>query len=117
MTLPVLTAVTGAWEAPLVGALERSASDLVVVRRCVDLPELLAAASAGQARAVLLSADLRRLDRSALGRLADCGVAVVGLSDPSDPLPGDGGRSGSERRLRRLGVRHVVPADAPAGTT
>jgi Flp pilus assembly CpaE family ATPase len=114
MTLPVLTAVTGAWEAPLVGALERSASGVVVVRRCVDLPELLAAASAGQARAVLLSADLRRLDRSALGRLAACGVAVVGLSDPSDPLPGDGGPAGSERRLRLLGVRHVVPADAPA---
>lgn len=114
MSLPVLTAVTGAWEAPLVGALERSGAGVVVVRRCVDLPELLAAAAAGQARAVLLSADLRRLDRAALDRLAVSGVAVVGLVDPSEPPPHDGGLGESERRLRTLGVRHVLPADAPA---
>ncbi|MFZ5872503.1 MAG: chromosome partitioning protein, partial [Actinomycetota bacterium] len=60
MSLTVLTAVTGAWEAPLVTGLERG-TGVVVVRRCADLTELLSAAAAGQARAVLLSADLRRL--------------------------------------------------------
>lgn len=112
MTLPVLTAVTGAWEAPLVSGLERSPG-VVVVRRCVDLPDLLAAASAGHARAVLLSADLRRLDRAALERLTASGVAVVGLSDPDGPVPGVGSTDAATR-LRLLGVRHVVPADAPA---
>ncbi|WP_020577248.1 AAA family ATPase [Actinopolymorpha alba] len=107
MSLPVLTAVTGAqWESDLVSALERSALGLDVVRRCVDLPDLLATAQSGQARAVLLSADLRRLDRDAVSRLIVGGVAVVGVVTPGD-LDG-------EDRLHRLGIRAVVPADAPA---
>ena len=107
MSLPVLTAVTGArWESNLVSALERSALGLDVVRRCVDLPDLLATAQSGQARAVLLSADLRRLDRDAIGRLLGGGVAVVGVVSPGD-LEG-------EDRLHRLGISTVVPADAPA---
>jgi len=104
--LGVLTAVSGAWEAPVVGALERSRSGVAVVRRCVDLADLLAAAAAGQARAVLLSADLRRLDAEALSRLEIAGLAVVGMA-PADDV-------GQAARLRALGVAHVVAADAPA---
>lgn len=105
MTVPVLTAVTDAvWEADLVQALERSDLGLSVVRRCVDLADLLSAASAGTARAALLSSDLRRLDRSALDRLAAAGVAVVGLVGADDEH--------AERRLRQLGVTHVLAADS-----
>lgn len=105
MSVPVLTGVTGApWEARLVAALERAGSGLTIVRRCVDLADLLAAAASGQARAVLVSADLRRLDREALGRLTAVGVAAVGLVTPGD--------ENAERRLRQLGLRHVLPADA-----
>ncbi len=105
MSLPVLTAVTGAvWESELVGALAASDHGLTVVRRCVDLADLLSVASTGTARAVLLSADLRRLDRESVSRLTSAGVAVVGLVDPGD--------ADSERRLRQLGVRHVLPADS-----
>ncbi len=105
----MLTAVTGAsWEADLVAALEATPSGVSVVRRCVDLPDLLAAAAAGAARAVLLSADLRRLDRDALTRLAVARMAVIGLVAPGEEL--------AERRLRQLGVTRVLPADtAPAG--
>jgi MinD-like ATPase involved in chromosome partitioning or flagellar assembly len=107
VSVPVLTAVTGAsWEAALVANLERSAAGITVVRRCVDLPDLLAAAAAGTARAVLLSAELRRLDRDALSRLASARVAVVGLVAPGDDA--------AEQRLRQLGLQHVLPADAPA---
>ncbi|MFP5336648.1 MAG: CpaE family protein [Actinomycetes bacterium] len=113
MPLTVLTAVTGAWEAPLVTGLERG-TGIVVVRRCADLVDLLSAAAAGQARAVLLSSDLRRLDRAAIDRLAAAGVAVVGLWDPAERADG-AGATPSERRLRQLGVAHVAPADAPAG--
>ncbi|HEY3924423.1 MAG TPA: hypothetical protein VGL75_07665 [Acidothermaceae bacterium] len=110
MSVPVLTAVTDAvWEADLVSAFEHQDFGVVVVRRCVDLADLLAAAAAGTARAVILSADLRRLDRDALARLATAGVAVIGLV-------AQGGRPGAsddaERRLRQLGVRHVLAADA-----
>lgn len=107
MNVPVLTAVTGAtWEASLVSGLERDSVGITVVRRCVDVADLLAAASSGTARAVLLSADLRRLDREALTRLAVAGVAVVGLVTPGD--------EDAERRLRQLGVAHVLPGDAAA---
>ena len=104
MPVPVLTAVSDAvWEAELVAALQGGDLGVAVVRRCVDLADLLATAATGQARAALLSADLRRLDRDALGRLAVAGVAVVGLVPPGDEQ--------AERRLRQLGVLHVLPAD------
>jgi MinD-like ATPase involved in chromosome partitioning or flagellar assembly len=105
--IPVLTAVTDArWESGLVRAFEQGDHGVAVVRRCVDLADLLATAATGTARAVLLSSDLRRLDRDALARLAVAGVAVVGLVY--------GGDEQAERRLRQLGVQHVLPADAPA---
>ena len=103
MRVPVLTAVADAdREAELVAAFEQSA--VQVVRRCVDLADLLATAAAGTARAALVDADLRRLDRDALSRLAVHGVAVVGLAADDE----------AERRLRRLGVLHVAPAAASA---
>lgn len=105
MTLTVLTAVVGEWEAPLVCGLERAAAGVQVVRRCADLAELLAAASAGLANAVVLSANLQRLDRDAVIQLTAAGVAVIGLVGPGDPA--------AAQRLANLGVPHVVPADTP----
>lgn len=106
MSIPVLTAVTGeTWEAALVAGLERTPTGVTVVRRCVDLADLLAVAATGTARAALVSADLRRLDLDALTRLRAAEVAVVGLFAPGDE-PG-------EVRLRRLGVGHLLAADAP----
>lgn len=107
MSLPILTAVTDSViEAGLVSAFDRRDLGVTVVRRCVDLPDLLAAATTGAARAALLSADLRRLDRDALTRLATAGVAVVGLTAPGD--------EDAERRLRQLGVAAVIHSDATA---
>ncbi|CAO5147551.1 ATPase involved in chromosome partitioning [Frankia sp. AiPs1] len=107
MSLPILTAVTDSnVEAGLVSAFDRRDLGVTVVRRCVDLPDLLAAATTGAARAALLSADLRRLDRDALSRLAMSGIAVVGLIAPGD--------EDADRRLRQLGVAAVIPADATA---
>ncbi|MGY1813469.1 AAA family ATPase [Blastococcus sp. SYSU D00820] len=105
MALQVFTAVTGApWESALVGALDRDDHGVTVVRRCVDVPELLAAASTGTGQAALLSADLRRLDGDAVARLAAAGVAVVGLVDAGDPRAAE--------RLQAIGVTHVLAADA-----
>jgi Flp pilus assembly CpaE family ATPase len=105
VTVPVLAAVSGAsWEADLVAALEGGASGVTVVRRCVDLADLLAAAAAGTARAALVSGELRRLDRDALTRLALSHVGVVALVTPGDDA--------AEARLRQLGVDQVLRADA-----
>ena len=107
MSVPLLTAIGDPTrEAELVAGLGRHGHGVHVVRRCVDVADLVAAASAGLARAALLSADLRRLDGDALTRLAVAGVAVVGLVSPGDEP--------SEQRLRRLGVGEVLPVDAPA---
>ncbi|RBY96471.1 chromosome partitioning protein [Blastococcus sp. TF02-8] len=105
MAVQVFTAVTGAgWESELVGALDRDAHGVTVVRRCVDVAELLAAAATGTGQAALLSAELRRLDGDAVARLHAAGVAVVGLVEPGDDA--------AARRLRQLGVAQVLPADA-----
>ena len=101
--VPVLTVTGARWESELVAAVEHRPLGVVVVRRCVDLADLLATASSGTARAVLLSADLRRLDRDALARLETARVAVIALA----------GDDAAERRLRQLGCRHVLPADSP----
>ena len=105
MALQVFTAVTGAaWESELVGALDRADHGVTVVRRCVDVSELLAAAATGTGQAALLSAELRRLDGDAVARLNAAGVAVVGLVEPGDERAAE--------RLRQLGVRRVLSADA-----
>jgi Flp pilus assembly CpaE family ATPase len=107
MAVQVFTAVTGAaWESSLVGALDRSDHGVTVVRRCVDVSELLAAAATGTGQAALLSAELRRLDGDAVARLTAAGVAVVGLVEPGDDKAAE--------RLRQLGVLHVLPADSAA---
>jgi len=103
VTRTVLTAVSHRWEAELVTALEAS-SDLTVVRRCADLADLLAAASAGLADVAIVSADLRALDRAALHHLASHGVSTAGAVAPGD--------EGAERRLRQLGLDVVVRSDA-----
>src|SRR3954453_13089612 len=54
----------------LADLLAGAAAGVAVVRRCVDLADLLAAAAAGLAQVAILSADLRRLDREAVARLA-----------------------------------------------
>ena len=108
MALQVFTAVTGAaWESELVGALDRADHGVTVVRRCVDVGDLLAAATTGTGQAVLLSAELRRLDADAVARLAAAGVAVVGLVEPGDDR--------AAARLHQLGVGRVLPADTEAG--
>jgi MinD-like ATPase involved in chromosome partitioning or flagellar assembly len=108
MTVAILTAIPDSVrEAELVSSFEGEQQHGVsVVRRCVDLADLLAVAATGTARAVVLAADLRRLDRDALARLAVARVAVVAL------VPPDG--EDADRRLRQLGVRHLLPSDAEA---
>jgi Flp pilus assembly CpaE family ATPase len=105
MKLPILSAADGAlWEERLVAAFDRGSQPVEIVRRCVDVVDLLAVAAAGQGRAALVSAGLRRLDTDAVDRLTAAGVTVVGV------VPrGDGA---AEQALRAVGVRDVVPDDA-----
>jgi Flp pilus assembly CpaE family ATPase len=73
---------------------------VVVGRRCADLADLLAAASAGHGDLALVSADLRGLDRDALAHLHSHGVRVLGASRDGD--------EGQERHLRQLGITEHI---------
>jgi MinD-like ATPase involved in chromosome partitioning or flagellar assembly len=103
MTTAVLTALGGSTaEQPLVAAFARPTAPVTIVRRCVDVADLLAAAGAGTARVALVSARLRRLDASVIGRLTAADVGIVGLADDE----------AGERLLRSLGVRFVLASDS-----
>ncbi len=105
MSTPILTAGSGqSWENDLVAALDRQGSPMTVLRRCVDIGDVLAIATTGQAAVAVLAADLRRLDTDAVERLRACGVAVVGVCPSAD-------RRASER-LDRIGITSVVLDDA-----
>jgi MinD-like ATPase involved in chromosome partitioning or flagellar assembly len=107
MKLPVLSAADGAaWEERLVTALSRGAFGVEIVRRCVDVVELAAVAASGQGRAALVGAGLRRLDADVVDRLRAAQVAPVGVVERGDEA--------AERRMRAMGVLHLVPDDVDA---
>jgi MinD-like ATPase involved in chromosome partitioning or flagellar assembly len=108
MKLPVLSVADGAdWEARLVTAFDAGAHPVEIVRRCVDVVDLLAVAGSGQGRAALVAAGLRRLDADAVDRLAAAGVAAVGVVPRGD--------ADAESALRAVGIDQVVPDDAEPG--
>lgn len=99
MGATVLTALAHDWEGRMVEVVDRLPG-VSVGRRCADVADLLAAASAGHGDVALVSADLRELDRDALAHLAGHGVTVIGASRD--------GNEADERHLRQLGVdRHI----------
>ena len=105
MRLPVLSVADGAdWEARLVTAFETGAHPVEIVRRCVDVVDLLAVAASGQGRVALVTAGLRRLDADAVDRLQAAGVVPVGVVPRGD--------AAAEDTLRAIGVEHIVPDDA-----
>ena len=109
MALQVFTAVTGAaWESELVGALDRADHGVTVVRRCVDVSELLAAAATGTGQAALLSAELRRLDADAVARLEAAGRRRRRSGRAR-------ATSGRPSGCASSGVARVLPADAEPG--
>ncbi|MFK5633018.1 MULTISPECIES: CpaE family protein [unclassified Ornithinimicrobium] len=105
MTLPLVTAVAPRWEAELAGDLARS-DRVMVVRRCADVAELVGVVAAGLGRLVVVSSDLRGLDRAVVETLASHDVQVLGVHPPGDEA--------AARTLLRWGVPVVVPADAGA---
>ncbi|MBD8868735.1 AAA family ATPase [Nocardioides donggukensis] len=103
----VLVVAAGApWESrALAGLGERPG--VVVLKRCMDVTDLLASATSGQAQVAVVSVDAPGLDGAAVDHLGRSGVRVVAVAP--DP--------GAERmrdHLARLGVAGVVGADALA---
>jgi MinD-like ATPase involved in chromosome partitioning or flagellar assembly len=101
----VVTALTPQDDSSIAACLE-SVRSLRVVRRCADVAELLSVCGTGLGDCVVVSADLRGLDLTVVGRLRAAGLVVVGVHAPGDEA--------AERRLRQLSISLTLPVDAPA---
>ncbi|MDT0196257.1 P-loop NTPase [Arthrobacter sp. AB6] len=96
MSIPVVT--VGQSRDDLVGGLERLHGPVTVVRRCAELPELLAACQSGLARAAIVADGSEGLTSSLVDRLAAVGVAIIALTDSADEAA----------RLRSIGVASAL---------
>ena len=97
--VPALVAAGGAaWEAAALRAL--ADAGVVVVKRCVDLQDLIASAMTGQADVAVVDGELVGLDGDAVQQLWRHEVRCVGVD-------------GDAEALTRLGVVTVVPGSEP----
>lgn len=79
----VLLAAGGAlWEVEALEVVSARPSGTVLLKRCVDLPDLLATGATGQARVAVVAADLPGLDADSIGHLRGAGLTVVVVASP-----------------------------------
>jgi MinD-like ATPase involved in chromosome partitioning or flagellar assembly len=97
----VLLAAAGAsWEAPALRLL--ADHGIVVLKRCVDLHDLLASAATGEAGVAVVSGTISGLDADAVVQLLRADVRCVAVGGDAEPLS-------------RLGVVAVVPETGLSG--
>jgi len=97
----LLLAAGGAgWEARLLPVLAVPGSPVTLARRCVDLPDLVVAAVAGQGTVAAVSAGLPGLDADVVARLVEAGVAVLAVAEDA----------ASASRMAGLGVEQALDA-------
>src|SRR5690349_22307 len=101
MVVVLMLAAGAAWESEALGLLG-ARDDLVVLKRCVDVSELLASASSGQADVAVVALEGPGLDRGAIDHLRQAGVRPVAV------IPGGPAREAAALRATRIGVRAMV---------
>jgi MinD-like ATPase involved in chromosome partitioning or flagellar assembly len=101
MSVGVLLAAGGApWEPAAVRAVEGAGPQVVLLKRCLDLADLLASTGTGTASVAVVGADVVGLDAETVAVLHRAGLAVVVVGEAP------------AGRLERLGVDHRVDATA-----
>jgi hypothetical protein len=100
----LVVAAGAAWESTALGLLG-DRSGVVVLKRCVDVDDLLAAASAGQADVAVLGVDAPGLDAAAVEHLRSFRVRPVAI------VPGGAALDAACLRATRIGVRSLVAED------
>lgn len=109
----VIAAGDAFWEAEAIRELESSPS-LRLVRRCVDVADLLAVANNERAVAAIVSIELSGLDVDTVHRLESAGVRVAAVHDD----PARCSALGITRRLRLGALDEIFTAPiAPAATS
>jgi MinD-like ATPase involved in chromosome partitioning or flagellar assembly len=105
MAVVVLVVAAGAgWESTALGLLA-DRPGIVVLKRCVDVDDLLAAASSGQADVAVLGVDAPGLDATAVDHLRSYGVRPVAV------VPGGAALDAACLRAARVGIRALVADD------
>lgn len=107
----VLAAGGASWETSAIGEIESSAN-LRLVRRCVDVADLLAVADTDVASAALVHTELSGLDADAVHRLERAGVRVAAIEADEQRCLG----LGIDRRLA-LGALDTLTRDPVAPTS
>lgn len=101
MICVLLLAAGEAWEGPALADLEAHAG-VVVLKRCVDVDDLLAAVTSGQADVAVLSLDAPGLDPASIAHLRRHAVRPVAVTSArSDDVD-------ARERARKLGISVVV---------
>ena len=110
----ILAAGASGWEPVALEALS-APGRVRLVKRCLDLSDLLATAATRTAQVAVVSDRLPGLDADSVDRLARDGVRTVAVTTPG-PVGRNGHENPLERRARllRLGVARVVEEDALA---
>lgn len=83
VTVVLLVSTGAAWETRALAALQADPAT-VVLKRCVDVADLIATASTGQAQVAVLAADLAGLDHTVVDDLGRYAVRVVGIATDTE---------------------------------
>ncbi|HEX5862370.1 MAG TPA: hypothetical protein VFY58_11030 [Nocardioides sp.] len=102
MVVVLVVAAGAAWESTALQLLTER-HGIVVLKRCVDLDDLLASASAGQADVAVLGVDTHGLDQAAVDLLRRHSVRPVVI------VPDGAGLDAARLRASRIGIRATVP--------
>ena len=102
MHVVLLLAVGADWETRALG-LVSGRRDVVVLKRCVDVDDLLATASVGQADTAVVALEAPGFDLAAVDRLRASGVRSIAVAS--------GELEQARVRATRIGVRAVLGAD------
>ena len=94
MIVALMVASGAAWESTALTALNDHPG-VVVLKRCVDIDDLLASASAGQADVAVLGLDSPGLDLAAVDHLRKHGVRPVAVWRPTRSSPAGSAARGS----------------------
>lgn len=100
MICVLLLAAGEPWESAVLQHVEQSA-DLMVLRRCMDVADLLGAAGTGQAQVAVVALAAPGFDARAVSHLQDAGVHAVGVA--ADPASDE-----VLERAVRIGVSTLV---------
>jgi MinD-like ATPase involved in chromosome partitioning or flagellar assembly len=103
MVVVLVVAAGAAWESPVL-ELMTARPGIVVLKRCVDVDELLAASSAGQADAAVVALDAPGLDQSAVDLLHRHQVRVLAVAPAGEA---------ARARAARVGVDVLVDDSEP----